>query len=207
VQYGCGLTAPEEWTNFDVSPTLRIQKIRILKFILRNQLNTIFPSNVNYGNIIKGLPIKAETCDAVYCSHVLEHLSLQDFRIALKNTYKILKNGGLFRCVVPDLEFCAREYIKSLENGNNSAGNDFIGTNLLLGLEKRPKGIKELFSSLWGNSRHLWMWDRKSFSQELNNAGFSQVRECKYNDSEDSMFKLVENSDRFQNSVAFECKK
>ena len=30
VQYGCGLSAPNEWINFDVSPTLRIQKIPII---------------------------------------------------------------------------------------------------------------------------------------------------------------------------------
>lgn len=46
---------------------------------------------------MKGLPnIKKESCDAIYCSHVLEHLCLVDFRIALLNTFNILKIGGVF---------------------------------------------------------------------------------------------------------------
>ena len=86
VQYGCGLSAPKEWTNFDVSPTLRIQKTPLLGTILKSKLNTTFPSNVLYGDIIKGLPIDENSCDGLYCSHTLEHLSLQDFRKALINS-------------------------------------------------------------------------------------------------------------------------
>ena len=121
VQYGCGNSAPKEWTNFDVSPTLRIQKTPIIGAILRSQLNTTFPSNVLYGDIIKGLPVDDNSCDGLYCSHTLEHLSLQDFRQALRNSYKVLKKDGIFRCIVPDLEFSARSYIKALENGDNLA--------------------------------------------------------------------------------------
>lgn len=91
VHYGCGLSAPKEWINFDVSLTLRIQKIPIIGQIIKHKLNTVFPENVRYGDTIKGLPIDENSCDGIYCSHTLEHLSLQDFRIALKNTRKILK--------------------------------------------------------------------------------------------------------------------
>ena len=96
VQYGCGLSAPKEWINFDVSPTLRIQKTPILGSILKSKLNVTFPSNVLYGDVIKGLPIDENSCDGLYCSHTLEHLSLQDFRQAIMNSFKILKKGGNF---------------------------------------------------------------------------------------------------------------
>lgn len=205
VHYGCALSAPKDWINFDISPTLRIQKIPILGKLLKNKLNIIFPENVRYGNIIKGLPIKENSCDGVYCSHTLEHLSLMDFRIALKNTYKILKKGGVFRCVVPDLEYSAREYIKSLDNGNSLASIKFMGESTLLGTLERPKGLKGFLSLFFGNSRHLWMWDYKSLAEELKNAGFIQIRACKFNDSIDPMFKYVEDPGRFENSVAIEC--
>jgi hypothetical protein len=68
VQYGCGLSAPAEWINFDVSPTLRIQKIPILGGLLKGRLNTRFPDNVRYGDIIKGLPVADNSCDGLYCS-------------------------------------------------------------------------------------------------------------------------------------------
>jgi predicted SAM-dependent methyltransferase len=203
VQYGCGLSAPKEWINFDVSPTLIIQKTPLIGRLLRNRLNIIFPSNVRYGNIITGLPIKDNSCQGVYCSHVLEHLSLEDFRTALKNTYKILGNGGIFRCVVPDLEYPARLYIESLDKGDNLASIKFVGVNTLLGVDKR----KRFWSSLFGSTHHLWMWDSKSLSNELKNVGFSNIRDCKSNDSKNEMFKLVEDENRFRNVVAIECVK
>jgi len=96
VQYGCGLSAPKEWKNFDVSPTLRIQKTPIVGNLFKSRLNTVFPENVQYGDIIKGLPVKDDSVDGVYCSHTLEHLSLEDFRKALKNTYRIMKKRRHF---------------------------------------------------------------------------------------------------------------
>jgi hypothetical protein len=206
VQYGCGLSAPKEWKNFDVSPTLRIQKTPIIDNLLKNHLTTTFPSNVIYGDIIKGLPVEENSCDGLYCSHTLEHLSLADFRKALINSHKILKKGGIFRCVVPDLEYAARQYITSLDAGNKLASIDFINETLL-GIKERPRGLKSFFTSFFGNSHHLWMWDKNSLSEELKNAGFIGIRVCGFGDAKDEMFKYVESIDRFKNAVAIECSK
>lgn len=204
VQYGCGLSAPKEWINFDVSPTLRIQKMPILGTLLKNRLNTNFPSNVLYGNIIEGLPIAPNSCDGLYCSHTLEHLSLMDFRKALANSFAILKEGGTFRCIVPDLEHAARLYISELDKGSATASVVFMESTLL-GVKNRPRGIKGLIRSFFGNSNHLWMWDFTSLSKELQNACFSQIRACKFNDCKDDMFKHVESAGRFEHAVAIEC--
>ena len=206
VQYGCGLSAPKEWTNFDVSPTLRIQKIPIIGLFLKRKLNTTFPSNVLYGDIIKGLPIKQNSCDGLFCSHILEHLSLNDLRKALINSYSILKENGIFRCIVPDIECLARHYIAELDSGNKSASLSFI-EDTLLGIKERPKGFKRMVISSFGNARHNWMWDKYSLTEELNIIGFREIRECKFNDSNDEMFKHVEEENRFKNAVAIECRK
>lgn len=205
VQYGCGLSAPKDWINFDVSPTLRIQKIPIIGYLFKPILKIDWPKNVKYGDIVAGLPIKDDSCDALYCSHTLEHLSLNDFRKALRNSYKILKKGGIFRCVVPDLEIAARTYIKELENGKSSASLSFMGENTLLGYTERLRGFNGAINYFLGNHQHLWMWDFQSLSQELKNTGFLKVRKCEFNDSEDLMFKLVEDRSRFTNSLAIEC--
>ena len=116
VQYGCGLSAPRNWRNFDNSPTLRFERIPIIgKLYTKNEIR--FPENIEYGDIVKGLPIKSESCKGVYCSHVLEHLSLNDFRIALSNTFRIIQPGGYFRLVLPDLEYIARQYIENTSYG------------------------------------------------------------------------------------------
>jgi len=206
VQYGCGLSAPKEWRNYDVSPTLRIQKIPVVGSMVKSRLNVVFPDNVMFGDVIKGLPVSANSCQGVYCSHTLEHLSLNDLRIALKNTHLIMKEGGIFRCVVPDLEWAARRYIKELDNGDRSASHGFLNETLL-GVKQRPRGMKGFFSSFLGNSHHLWMWDHKSLAQELENAGFKNIREAQFNDCDDSMFQKVESKGRFENAVAIQCEK
>ena len=62
VQYGCGFTAPAEWVNYDASPTLRFERLPVLgKLYTRNKQR--FPDNVKYGDIVKGLPEKADSCD------------------------------------------------------------------------------------------------------------------------------------------------
>src|SRR5688500_9781215 len=112
VQYGCGLCAPEGWLNFDASPTLRIQRVPGLGLIGR-KFGPVFPPQVRYGAICRGLPVAEKSCDGVYCSHVLAHLSLEDCRAALKNTYRILRPGGTFRLVLPDLRVTVEEYLAS----------------------------------------------------------------------------------------------
>lgn len=206
VQYGCGLSAPKQWTNFDVSPTLRIQKIPIIGSLLKSRLNTTFPANVQYGDIIKGLPIADNSCDGLYCSHTLEHLSLNDFRTALANSHKVLKKGGIFRCVVPDLEEAARIYIQELDSQVPQASLNFVNTTLL-GIKDRPRGLKGFIQSFFGNSHHLWMWDHLGLAEELRQAGFTDIRKCTFNDSQDEMFKFVEDRGRFYSAAAIECRK
>lgn len=207
VQYGCGLSAPESWTNFDASPTLRIQNTPVIGMLLKKRLNTTFPPNVKYGDIVFGLPVKDNSCKGVYCSHVLEHLSLHDFRKALQNTYKILGAGGIFRCVVPDLEAYAKRYLNALEAGDENASLTFVGQETLFGVKDRPRGVKGILSNQFGNSRHLWMWDSASLKKELKDAGFKDIRDCSYGDCQDTAFSAVEDKNRFYSAVAIECSK
>ena len=211
VQYGCGLSTPEQWENYDSSPSLIVQRLPIIGGLLSKYIQTkgfgAFPDNVLLGDIIKGLPVADESCDGVYCSHTLEHLSLEDFRVSLRNSYKILKKDGIFRCVVPDLAWAARKYVAALDAKNPQASLDFLGEDTLLGAPHRPKGFLQKLSALFGNHHHLWMWDSVSMKEELRKAGFREIRDCKFNDSTDEMFKYVENPERFVNAVAIECRK
>ena len=202
VQYGCGLSAPMGWRSFDASPTLRFERLPVIgQFYTKNDIR--FPKNVEYGDIVKGLPIEINSCKGVYCSHILEHLSLNDFRIALKNTYKILKPGGLFRLVLPDLEHSIKQY----SNNNSSDAAFLFMQNTLLGYEYRPKGFKAIIALWFGNSQHFWMWDYKAILSELSNAGFKNVKRAYYNSSEDPYFNGVEEISRWEDCLGVECKK
>ncbi|MDB5123005.1 MAG: methyltransferase protein [Mucilaginibacter sp.] len=204
VQYGCGFSAPAEWINYDASPTLWFERLPVLgKLYTRNQQR--FPANVKFGDIIKGLPEKPESCDGVYCSHILEHLAYNDFIIALRNTYVLLKPGGIFRGVVPDLKSAVMNYIEQYDNVDAPANE--LMRNTMLGVENREHSLSSHIKSLYGNSKHLWMWDYKSLAFELKKAGFVNVRQCRFGNSDDPIFNLVEEENRFAGAVAFECQK
>lgn len=201
IQYGCGLSAPAGWKNYDASPTLRLQRLPLIGKLIQK---VDFPSAVLYGDIISGLPgISEESCDGVFCSHVLEHLSLEDFRRALHNTFTILKQGGIFRCILPDLEANINAYNAEKAAGDPDASLRFLDATLL-GIRNRPSGFKEKIISLFGNSHHLWMWDKYSLQKELKAVGFSNIRLCKFNDSTDKHFTIVEEESRYYNAIAFE---
>lgn len=205
VQFGCGLEAPSGWINFDNSPTLRLQKLMLAGWIFQKVLSPRFPSNILYGDIIKGLPLPPESCIGLYCSHVLEHLSLLDCRMALVNAFNLLKQQGIFRLVVPDLERAVKTYCSSSEE---DAAYTFM-KETGLGCEKRPGtgSIIDRLRFLFGHSSHLWMWDFKALCKELTYAGFKSIRLAEFGDSEDPMFSAVENIERWKGSIGVECKK
>jgi predicted SAM-dependent methyltransferase len=91
---GCGDTFHPEWTNMDINPSS--------------------PHVMPY-DIRKPLPFDDGHFDAVYSSHVLEHLRKQEAKPFLLEMARVLKNHGIMRIVVPDLEAIAKLYIEKLD--------------------------------------------------------------------------------------------
>jgi SAM-dependent methyltransferase len=196
------MSPAEGWRNFDASPTLRFERLPLVgRMYTKNA--TRFPDCVEYGDIVKGLPVPDESCDAVYCSHILEHLAPDDLRAALRNSRAILKPGGVFRFVLPDLEILARRY---LDNEEADACSHFM-VQAHLGEQTRVRGISGL-AKLWlGNSRHLWMWDFKGMRKELEQAGFRDVRRARFGDSTDPAFGHAESENMWCDCLGIECRK
>lgn len=159
--------------------------------------------NIEYGDVITGLPVQSNSVAGVYCSHVLEHLALSDFRSAVRNVFTYLKPGGRFRIVVPDLEFLIRQYSA---DASPDAAMAFM-RNAVLGEDSRARGVRSLPRRVFGRSKHLWMWDYKAMEKELAAAGFDEIRRARYNDSPDARFREVENPSRWENCLGIECRK
>ena len=90
---GCGGAYFPEWTNCDLLPGRQV-----VGHDLRDPL-----------------PWIQETFDAVYSSHVLEHMTEKEGRRLLEEQFRVLKPGGICRVVVPDLEGLCREYLMILD--------------------------------------------------------------------------------------------
>ena len=213
VQYGYGLCNPPCLKNFNWTPSLFIRKIplsvftsKILYKFLNNvkpklslTLNNIIFNKAIYGDITKKLPIKDETVDYLYASHVLEHLPFKEFRKALKESYRILKKGGVFRVVVPNFDFFIQEY---LDSTSKTKSIDFC-LNSSLGSEY----FANILSRMRGSDKHNIMFDYETLENELKNFKFSFIRIAKYNDSSFEIFKEIEDKDRwiYPENIGFEC--
>lgn len=202
IHFGCGLCAPEEWTNFDCSPSLRLQRLPLVGRFVPGGPHGRFPPGVRYGDIVRGLPVSCGSARLVYSSHVLEHLSLEDLRSALRNCRRVLASEGVFRCVLPDLGHLVKEYVA---DGSAGAAVRFM-ENTLLGEPRRDRGLRGLLRHWLGNSRHLWMWDYEGLAEELRVAGFTGIRRAAFHDSEHAAFQLVEAADRWENALGIECR-
>jgi hypothetical protein len=58
VQYGCGLSSPDSWINFDASPNLWLERLPVLgrfysgtKNLEGRIVRSRFPENIRYGDI------------------------------------------------------------------------------------------------------------------------------------------------------------
>jgi predicted SAM-dependent methyltransferase len=203
VQFGCGLSCPDGWVNFDASPRLRLQRLPVVGPWMPAGPLGRFPVAVRFGDIVTGLPLKDSSVRLLYCSHVLEHLSLADLRQTLSNCHRMLSEGGVFRMVLPDLEILIDEYRRS---SLPSRSETFIRATLM-GMEQRNRSLRGLVESFMGNSRHLWLWDYSGLEAELSKAGFTSIRRATFGDSQHSQFAAVEAKDRWMSALGIEAGK
>lgn len=202
IQYGCGLSAPVDWLNFDASPTLRFERIPFVGRLYSKNASR-FPPHVRYGDIVGGLPLEPQSCAGIYCSHVLEHLAFEDCDRALAHTFRYLKPGGTFRLVVPDLEQLARNYLAA---HSVDAAHHFM-ESACLGRRQRSRSLIGVLRGWLGSSAHLWMWDEKAMAAKLQEHGFKSIRRCSFGDSKDIKFREVEEQSRFEGCLAMQCSK
>lgn len=91
---GCGGRCHDEWVNVDIRP----DHPGVIALDLR-----------------QALPFDDDRFEAVYHSHVLEHLPKAYAPMLLHECFRVLCPGGYLRVVVPDLEQIARIYLEQLE--------------------------------------------------------------------------------------------
>lgn len=196
VQFGGFTDCPSGWLNYEPSVHLRLSRIPILGAIFRKFTPFEFSDEILIGDIVKGLPLEPNSVDVIYSSHVIEHLSYQDSILAFRNVYKILKPGGLFRFVIPDLQSRCRFYI---ERFNELKEPSFwLMDSTQLGVQKAEViNMRGVLKKILSTKDHKWMWDEKTLRHALENEGFVDVSRTSFGANPDVMFEKVEKKERF----------
>jgi len=159
-----------------------------------------WPPGAQHGDIVKGLPVPPKSCRRIYSDQVLEHLSLEDFRKALRNVRTMLMpKTGVFRSFVPSLEYALKVYYDAQAKGEADAASQFV-IAIGMGQQRRRRGIGALRNIL-GNSAHLWAWDEANMRKELEEAGFIDFKVVQYLTSGDPEFDRIENYSEYRHSI------
>ncbi len=201
IHLGCGWCAPAGWRNFDASPALRLERLPVIgRFLVKNA--EPFPANVEFGDIVRGLPVPAGSCRGVYSSHVLGCFTLAELDRVLEHIRTYLRPGGVFRFCNADLEQMARAYLSAFPDA--AASLKFVETTGL-GRKARPRGLRGVLIAALGRSGNQWLWDEKALMQRLQEHGFREIRRARFGDAEDRKFDEVEDRRRFVGNLAIQC--
>ena len=71
------------------------------------------PGHIRYFDLRKKFPFPDKSAEAIYASHVWEHLTLSVANHATAECYRVLKPGGVLRLVVPNLRDAVENYLDS----------------------------------------------------------------------------------------------
>jgi len=118
---GCGDRFDPEWTNLDIDS---------------------HAGGVMAHDARKGLPFPDGSFDAVYHSHVLEHFDAKNGAGLLRECHRVLRQGGIIRVAVPDLERIAQLYLTALESVANGR-TDWQGRYEWMKLEMYDQAVRE----------------------------------------------------------------
>ena len=170
LQLGCGGNLLDGWLNSDFFPKA---------------------PNVIHVDATTTYPFRDQTFDYVFSEHMIEHVPYEDGHSMLKESWRVLKEGGKIRISTPDLAFLIalyqpektplqEEYIRwySKEIPLPLACDTFIINN---------------FVRAWG---HQFIYDEKALRFSLKQAGFADITRLSLNESGEAAFRNLENERR-----------
>jgi SAM-dependent methyltransferase len=193
INLGCGLAVLPGFDNIDNSPSVVLSRYPRFKWALfklglisESHYRTVWPAGIKWQDASRGLDYADASVDRIYSSHFLEHVPNPKAQRILAECRRILKPGGIFRLVVPDLLYYAREYVRKTEELiskgqiDRSAHDEFLETTYGAYLTR-------------ARSHHHYMYDWPTLSKTMESVGFDNIRLCRYQESKDPELALLDN--------------
>jgi SAM-dependent methyltransferase len=211
---GCGLSTHPNWINVDGSWNARLAKHPVLRKVLSifrilsaDKAAIPWSRDIFCHDIRKPLPFPGGSAEAVYASHVLEHLYREQGQQLIQEAFRVLAPGGIVRIVVPDMHTIVREYLGESPFAESNASQsamppaDRLNERFLM---RWPSPLKRnfllrIYESWQDFHSHKWMYDEQSLANLIHSAGFVDVTRKNYADSLIANVAEVENPSRIQN--------
>jgi SAM-dependent methyltransferase len=162
----------EGWVNTDVTPHLLVARVpglaRLLQLVglidaqrLEQHRQGRFRT-LRWLDVCRRFRFPNDSFEAVYCSHLLEHLHADDAERCLREVQRVLVPGGVVRVAVPDLDAIVAAYDPSDPD------------RFLWGIYQE-RGAHDKRSA-----RHRWHYNDASLRALLRRAGFTDVARCEF---------------------------
>lgn len=197
---GCGAQVVDGWINVDYSLGAKFSKLPFFSF-LNNRIkffNLTWDKRIYIHDLTCELPWANEEVDVIYTSHTLEHLNKQDGYNLLSEIFRILRNGGVLRVNVPDLEIVVDGY-----KNEKILAEDFLEQ---LGVKiSKPRGLRGIIKKL-SEYPHQCMYNADRLKAILEHVG-SVVHEMAYAESKIDDIEEIELKSRTKDAVVLEAVK
>lgn len=191
INLGCGLHAPAGWINVDRSPSLLLDRVRIVKpflhriGLLKDEHMVAWPRNIIMADVRRGLPSEPGSVDAIYSSHMLEHMYLNEARCVLSHCHAALKPDGILRLALPNALAMAESLV---HNADSEASWRF--NEALLAYPLTAPTRRDLLRAYFASPPHRWQPTPSLAVELLIAAGFKDVSERSF--GEGNMPRLAE---------------
>lgn len=189
---GCFDQPVDGWYNTDITPHIFVSRIPYAATFLRyvgkiserryNQHKMGVFRRLHYLNIAKQFPFPDNTAEAVFSSHIIEHVSPTVAKHMLAESLRVLSPGGVCRVVAPSLQMAISEYSESSPE-----------TTLGMIFEHQHENPK---------NRHQWMYTESSLVNLMESIGFKEVKKMSYKEGRLPDLELIDN--RPENSIYVE---
>jgi len=181
---GCGPHTTDGWVNIDRSPNVLIDRIPCvksllfrMKFLSKAHMES-WSRDIVRLDVTKGLPYADCSVEAIYSSHMLEHLFFEEAQCLLRECHRVLARSGVLRLALPNTEQLARDLLSGVSREGRDPGMEF-NEGLYAHPFQRPTR-RELIVSMLGGNIHRWQPTPSLVEHLLRRAGFSDIRHCAF---------------------------
>lgn len=151
---GCGKVHFDGWVNLDENTDL-------------DTVDLVW-------DLRRGLPVEDQSCELIYCEHLLEHLTAEQGLRFLSECRRALTADGVLRVAMPSLDFILERAVSP-----DWRDQDWLKWSKFGNVKTRAEMINVAFRS-WG---HQYLYDREELHRRLGEAGFSRIVDCELGES------------------------
>jgi predicted SAM-dependent methyltransferase len=155
IHAGCGSLRFDGWVNIDCDTKLQNADL--------------------HWDLSQDLPAPDASCSAIYSEHMLEHFDVEQGLRFLSDCHRALIRGGVLRIAMPSLD-------DMIEKSASGQWNDqaWLREPQWRFIASRAEMFNIMFR-WWG---HQWIYDREELHRRLREAGFENIRDVAWGESD-----------------------